>query len=529
MENIQQLEDSLLTPAAQVFLRTLHSQLNSRRLELLQLRQLRAEALRNGKPLQFLPETQSIRASAWQVAPCPPDLQNRRVEITGPAEAKMIVNALNSSADVFMVDFEDALSPTWQNLLQGQDALRFAVRRKLELNSNGKVYKLKEKLATLIVRPRGLHLDEPQVQINGLPISGSLFDFGLYFFHNAHELRLRNTGPYFYLPKMESHLEARWWNDVFVLAQQLLDLPQGTIRATCLIETIPAAFEMDEFLFELRDHAAGLNAGRWDYLFSFIKKHHHLASCVFPDRAQVTMTIPMMRSYCELLVQTCHRRGAHAIGGMSAFIPNRNEPEITANALKQVQADKKREANLGFDGTWIAHPDLADVARAEFAQVIGEKPHQKTVIPKGTVTAAQLLDCQIEGGTLTEKGIRANINVALLYIDRWLAGLGAAALHNLMEDAATAEISRSQLWQWVHHQSRLQTGLNFSAELYSTWQAEEAQKICHGKENLCADFAAVTGLLEKLVLPNEFADFLTTTAFANLRLRHHSPRQGGAQ
>ena len=432
----------LLSSEALHFLNELHRKFNSRRQELLNKRHLRAEELKKGGTLQFLSETKSIRESSWQVAAAPADLNDRRVEITGPAEAKMIINALNSSAKVFMADFEDSLSPTWFNLVEGQKALYQAVRKNLEFtNETGKQYRLQSKTATLVVRPRGWHLEEPNLQVSGEVMSGSLVDFGLYFFHNAKELLARGSGPYFYLPKMESHLEARLWNDVFNFAQDALKIPRGTIRATCLIETLPAAFEMEEILFELREHAAGLNAGRWDYIFSLIKKFHFNSKMILPDRAQVTMSTPFMKAYCDLLVRTCHRRGAHAMGGMSAFIPNRKEPEVTKQALMNVTQDKAREANLGFDGTWVAHPDLIAVAEVEFNKVLGSQPNQKNKIPAVEVKGPELLNTSIEGGAVSEAGVRSNIRVCLLYIEKWLGGLGAVALNNLMEDAATAEIS----------------------------------------------------------------------------------------
>ncbi len=438
----------------QIFLHQLHQKFNTRRLELLQKRKNRAEEIENGKNLDFLPETAEIRNADWKILGVPLALQDRRVEITGPAEPKMIINALNSDAKVFMADFEDSLSPTWENIITGHRALSEAVRGRLvHTNEEGKTYHLNVLPSKLVVRPRGLHLEEENFKVSGLATSGSLFDFGIYFFQNAHETIERGFGPYFYLPKLESHLEARWWNDVFNFAEKYLHLPTGTIKSTVLIETLPAAFEMDEILFELRDHVVALNAGRWDYIFSLIKKYKFNPEFLLPDRDQVTMTTDFMKSYCELLVQTCHRRGAHAIGGMSAFIPNRKEPEVTALALKKVAEDKKREATMGFDGTWVAHPDLIPTAAKEFNDVLGEKPHQKNILPQNKIQAINLLNTKIENAQITEAGICKNISVSIQYMNKWLQGQGAVAINNLMEDAATAEISRMQLWQWLRHQA----------------------------------------------------------------------------
>lgn len=509
----------VLSKEAVQFLIQLQRRFNPQRLELLRARRARAQELNEGKSLGFLPETKSIRNSVWQVAQAPMDLNDRRVEITGPAEPKMMINALNSGAKVFMADFEDSLAPTWSNLLEGQKALYQAVRRTLEYkNEAGKTYRLNSELATLVVRPRGLHLEEENYQVFGEPISASLFDFGLYFFHNAHELILRGSGPYFYLPKMESHLEARWWNQVFEFSQKYLEIPVGTIRATCLIETITAAFEMDEILYELRHHAAGLNAGRWDYIFSYIKKFHLKPEALLPDRAQVTMTTPFMQAYCELLVQTCHKRGAHAMGGMSAFIPNRKEPEVTKLALEKVAQDKAREVKLGFDGTWVAHPDLIPVAEIEFDKALGTHPNQKHILPNTRIEASQLLIPGIKGGQVTEAGVRNNINVALLYIEKWLGGLGAVALHNLMEDAATAEISRSQLWQWLYHRVTLDNGQVFTKELYNKWEKEEFEKI---DPTSAPHLSEALRILNRLVLSRDFAEFLTLESYSSLNRIHN--------
>jgi malate synthase len=506
----------ILTPEALAFVAELHRSFNPRRLELLQARQERQARLDAGELPDFLPETAEVRAGSWQVAPTPPDLDDRRVEITGPAEAKMMINALNSGAKVFMADLEDALSPTWANVVGGQVALRDAVRRELTFsNPDGKAYTLNDEIATLVVRPRGWHLDEAHVTVDGSPVSASLFDFGLYVFHNAAERLARGTAPYFYLPKLESHLEARLWNDVFVLAQDRLGVPRGSIRATVLIETILAAFEMDEILYELREHASGLNAGRWDYIFSLIKKFHDRPDFTLPDRAQVTMAVPFMRAYTQLLVQTCHRRGAHAIGGMSAFIPNRREPDVTANALEQVRIDKQREAGDGFDGTWVAHPDLVPVAAGVFDEILGERPNQKERMrPDVVASASDLLSVTIDGGAVTMAGVRANVSVALQYLAAWLGGNGAAAINNLMEDAATAEISRSQLWQWLHHAVPLDDGRPMTADLYASIRGEELARLQSGGPSSRLTDAA--RILDSLVLADAFEPFLTVIAYPYL-------------
>ncbi|HWU44724.1 MAG TPA: malate synthase A, partial [Bdellovibrio sp.] len=426
-----------------------------------------AKQLNHGAKLQQCEYTRDIREADWTVAKAPRDLNDRRVEITGPAEPKMIINALNSGAKVFMADFEDSLSPTWKNILLGQVSLKQAVRRTLQFQSeNGKVYSLNQRIATLVVRPRGLHLEEKNFQIRGQAISASLFDFGLYFYHNVHELLRRESGPYFYLPKLENHEEAKWWNDVFDFAQDRLKIPRGTIRATVLIETITAAFEMDEILYALKDHASGLNAGRWDYIFSLIKKFHARNEFITSDRQQITMITPFMEAYCRRLVQTCHKRQAHAIGGMSAFIPTKHDHEINRTAMQNVSLDKEREARMGFDGTWVAHPDLIFTAEAQFAKILKLRPHQKEVLPSMEIHDEDLLALPSSQGKITEQGVRTNINISLLYLDRWFSGAGAVALYNLMEDAATVEISRSQLWQWLHHSVKLSDGRILTSELY---------------------------------------------------------------
>jgi malate synthase len=452
--------DEILTPEALAFLTRLHDQFAGRRHERLDARMQRRAAIDNGRDLRFLDETRGIREDpSWRVAGPGPGLEDRRVEITGPTDRKMAINALNSGAKVWLADQEDATSPTWANVIGGQVTLFDAIRGQLAFTSpEGKEYSVShpEQSPTIVMRPRGWHLVEKHLRYvdpAGIasPASGSLVDFGLYFFHNAKELIARGSGPYFYLAKTENHLEARLWDDVFTFSENALGIPHGTIRATVLIETIPAAFEMDEILYELRDHAAGLNAGRWDYIFSIIKNFRGRgASFVLPDRSKITMTVPFMRAYTELLVQTCHKRGAHAIGGMSAFIPNRRNPAVTERALEQVAVDKRREADDGFDGTWVAHPDLIETARAEFDAVLGDRPNQvDRQRPEVHVEASDLLDLRIDG-EVTDEGVRANVSIPVHYLESWLRGVGAAAIDDLMEDAATAEISRSQLWQWMH-------------------------------------------------------------------------------
>ncbi len=452
--------EAVLTPNALQFVADLQRAFNPRRMELLQARTERQKRMDAGEMPGFLSETASIRSDGWQVAPAPADLNDRRVEITGPTERKMMINALNSGAKVFMADFEDALSPTWENVIEGQINCSDAIRRTISFqNPDGRRYQLNETIATLLVRPRGWHLVEKHVLVDGEPVSASLFDFGLYMFRNAKELLRRGSGPYFYLPKLESHKEARLWNDVFVFAQEKLGIAQGTVRATVLIETILGALEMEEILYELREHAAGLNAGRWDYIFSAIKKFAKREDQILPDRAQVTMTVPFMRAYTELMVRTCHKRGAHAIGGMAAFIPNRRDPEVTENALAKVREDKLREFGDGCDGTWVAHPDLVPIVLEVADGYLGDKPNQKERMREDVhVTDSQITDVGVPGGTITEDGLRLNVSVALQYMNAWLTGNGAAAINNLMEDAATAEISRSQIWQWIHHHAKLADG-----------------------------------------------------------------------
>lgn len=502
----------ILSSDALMFLFELHQHFDKARNSLLALRADRQRRLDQGEMPDFLMETEAVRTGDWQVASCPDDLQNRRVEITGPVEAKMMINALNSGSNVFMADFEDANSPTWTNCIEGQINLKAAVRRTLSFRSaEGKSYELKENPAVLLVRPRGLHLNEKHLLVDGEPISASLFDFGLYFFHNAHELLKRGSGPYFYIPKLESHKEARLWSEIFRFAEERMQIPFGTIRATVLLETILAAFEMDEILFELRNYASGLNAGRWDYMFSMIKKMNKDPDFMLPDRGQVTMEVPFMQAYCDLLVKTCHRRNAHAMGGMAAFIPSRRDKELNERALARVREDKERETRQGFDGTWIAHPDLVGVASEEFDRALGARPHQKEVLRSDVdVNARQLLDCRIEGGKVTEAGLRHNINVALQYMDNWLRGTGAAAIFNLMEDAATAEISRSQIWLWRTRGVVLDDGRTVNAELYQQIKEEELSKLI---ANGAGRLREAAELLDRLVLSEEFIEFLTIPAY----------------
>jgi malate synthase len=497
----------ILSLEALGFVADLERQFRRRRSELLQARAERQKVLDGGELPRFLDSTENVRKAEWRVAPAPADLMERKVEITGPVDRKMMINALNSGASLFMADFEDATSPTWENLIEGQANLIDAYRRTLSLETPDKSYRLNEQTARLIVRPRGWHLPERHLQVDDLPVSASLFDFGMYLFHGGRAALEAGTGPYFYLPKLESHLEARLWNDVFVYSQERLGIPRGTIKATVLIETILAAFEMDEILFELREHSAGLNAGRWDYIFSVIKKLRNHPEFVLPDRAQVTMTVPFMKAYTELLVATCHRRGAHAIGGMAAFIPNRRDPEVTERALAKVTEDKTREAAQGCDGTWVAHPDLVPVARACFDRVLGDAPNQLDRVRDDVkVGADDLLDVEVDGGRVTEMGVRANVNVGIRYLAAWLAGTGAAALDNLMEDVATAEISRSQIWQWVHHGVALDDGRRVDAELVRAIAREEMAEMTGNVEEAWTVF-------EKVALEPEFVEFLTLPAY----------------
>jgi malate synthase len=482
----------ILTEDARAFVTRLHRELNPVRLELLERRQERQRELDAGALPGFLPETRAIREGDWRVAPAPADLRDRRCEITGPVERKMMINALNSGARVFMADFEDANSPTWSNVLEGQQNVRDAVRREIALDTGEKSYRLNDETATLIIRPRGWHLPERHFMVDGEPVSASLFDFGLTFFHNARELLERGSGPYFYLPKLESHLEARLWAQAFTLAEEELGVPQGSIRCTVLIETILAAFEMEEILYELRDYGCALNAGRWDYIFSVIKKFR-TRDWLLPDRVQVTMAVPFLRAYTELLVRSCHRRGAHAIGGMAAFIPSRKDPEVNRVALAKVREDKERESSSGFDGTWVAHPDLVPVATEVFDAVLGERPNQIDRLREDVVpNEAALLSIPETPGEITEAGLHTNVSVGVRYLDAWLQGVGAAAIDNLMEDAATAEISRSQVWQWVR------AGRFDEAQVRREVAAVEAG--AEAKE-LFAELALAPDLVEFLTLP----------------------------
>jgi malate synthase len=511
----------VLTPDALDFLGRLHREVEPTRLERLAWRAEMAEKLRNGGSFHFLAGTADTRNSAWRVADVPPDLRVRKVEITGPTDRKMVINALNSGASIYMADFEDANTPTWHNMVDGQQNLIDAVNGTISFkNPDGREYKLAEKTATLVVRPRGWHLVERHLTIDGAPISGAVFDFGLYVFHNARRLLERGSGPYFYLPKMESHREARLWNQIFDWTERELDLGSGTIKATVLVEVLPLAFEMEETLYELRDHSAGLNAGRWDYMFSIIKKLGDRKEFILPDRGQVAMTVPFMRAYTELLVKTCHKRGAFALGGMAAFIPNRRDPAVTESALAKVRDDKKREATDGFDGTWVAHPDLVETAMSEFDRALGPKQNQlDRQRPEVDITAAQLLDVRIPGGTITDAGLRTNVSVGIQYIASWLRGTGAAAINNLMEDAATAEISRSQVWQWIHHGVPLAEGRRVTAELVRDIERQELEKI----KSAVGDDAFSKGryddareIFDGVALSKEFKEFLTIPAYEKI-------------
>jgi malate synthase len=482
----------ILTPEALAFVAALQREFGGERSRLLAARVERQAELDGGALPDFLPETREVRESDWQVAPAPADLQDRRVEITGPVDRKMVINALNSGACVFMADFEDANSPTWQNNVDGHVNLLDANNGTISLDTGEKRYELGDDPAVLVVRPRGWHLPEKHVLVDGEPISGSLFDFGLYVFHNR-------ARPWFYIPKLENHLEARLWNKVFDFAEDELELPRGSIKATVLIETVLAAFEMDEILYELREHIVGLNAGRWDYLFSLIKKFRTRPDFVLPDRAQLTMTTPFMRAYTELLVKTCHRRGAHAMGGMAAFIPSRRDPEVNERALAKVREDKVREAGDGFDGTWVAHPDLVPVATEEFDRVLGDAPNQlERHRDDVDVGASDLLDLRVDGGEITDEGLRTNVSVGIRYLESWLRGVGAAAIDNLMEDAATAEISRSQIWQWVQH---------------GQVTPERVREVLDAELPDGGRFAEARELFERVSLGDEFVEFLTLPAY----------------
>ena len=516
--------DEILTPGALALLARLQRELGQRRAGLLADRVTRQDQLSAGAMLDFLDGTRGIREDlSWRVAPPAPGLVDRRVEITGPTDRKMTINALNSGARVWLADFEDANTPLWDNMVTGQLNLKDALDRKIDFTSDeGKAYQLKPdaELATIVVRPRGWHLDEKHLLVDGQRVSGSLFDFDLYFFHCAQRQLDKGKGPYFYLAKMESHREARLWNDAFVIAQEVLGIPRGTIRATVLIETIPAAFEMQEILYELREHSAGLNAGRWDYLFSIIKKFRTRGQgFVLPERNAVTMTAPFMRAYTELLVSTCHGRGAHAMGGMAAFIPSRRDPQVNEIALAKVRDDKTRESRDGFDGSWVAHPDLVPICREVFDGVLGDQANQLGKLREDvSVTAADLLSIDKTPGGITEAGLRNNISVGLQYLANWLAGNGAVAIFNLMEDAATAEISRSQVWQWMHNDISLAEGPMITRDLVERLIGEELATIReqHGDAFDAARYDEATALFTEVALADDYADFLTIPAYERM-------------
>ncbi|KKI93533.1 malate synthase [Bacillus sp. SA1-12] len=509
----------VLTEEAMQFIEKLERNFGTRRNELLQRRIERQREIDQGKFPCFLPETEHIRNGDWKVAPIPEDLQDRRVEITGPVDRKMVINALNSGAKVFMADFEDATSPSWENVMSGQVNLKDAVRRTISFeNENGKIYQLNEEIATLKVRPRGWHLEEKHIELEGKRVSASLVDFGLFFFHNAKYLIKRGSAPYFYLPKMENHLEARLWNDVFCFAQDELNIPRGTIKATVLIETIMAAFEMDEILYELKEHSAGLNCGRWDYIFSYLKKLKNCETVILPDRAQVTMTVGFMKSYSLLAIQTCHKRNAHAMGGMAAQIPIKHNPEANEQAFEKVRADKEREATDGHDGTWVAHPALVKVAMKVFDRHM-KTPNQIHRKREDVIVKAEDL-LEVPDGTITESGVRTNIDVGIRYLASWLSGRGAAPIHHLMEDAATAEISRAQVWQWIRHaRGILDDGRKLTFELYEQLRDEEIRKM---QEELGetvfqkGKFNEAIAVFDELVKSDVFIDFLTIPSYEKL-------------
>lgn len=509
---------TILTDGALSFLSDLHHQFDDERRGLLAARDQRQHDLDAGTGFDFLPETVDVRAGSWKVGQIPSDLMDRRCEITGPTDRKMVINALNCGARVFMADFEDSNSPTWSNMIEGQVNLRDAIRRDVDFTApNGKDYALNDSTATLMVRPRGLHLEESHIVVGDDAMSASLVDFGLYLFHNAIELASRGSGPYFYLPKLESHHEARWWNSVFVAAQSAFGLEIGTIKATVLVETIPAAFEMDEILFELKEHSVGLNAGRWDYIFSIIKKNRKADGFVLPDRSQINMTVPFMRAYTDLLISTCHRRGAHAMGGMAAFIPSRRDEAINAVAIAKVTEDKAREAADGCDGTWVAHPDLVPVATAIFDDILGSSPNQIERKRKDVdVTATDLSNFAVDGGSITDEGVSQNIDVAIRYMASWLTGTGAAAIYNLMEDAATAEISRSQIWQWVRSGATTTSGVLITPALVTKIADRETEGIRTEIGHQAYEsgrFDEARELFERVSLAEDFPEFLTLPAY----------------
>jgi malate synthase len=511
--------EEILTPEALKFVVDLERRFGPRRRELLVARAERQKRLDAGERPDFLPQTAEIRKSNWRVGPLPADLLDRRVEITGPVDRKMIINALNSGASAFMADFEDSNTPTWSNLIDGHINLRDAVRRSISYTdpATNKAYKLNPQVAVLLVRPRGWHLPEKHVFVDGQPMSGSLFDFGLYFFHNAKELLARGSGPYFYLPKMESHLEARLWNDVFIYAQEAFGIPRGTAKATVLIETILATFELDEILYELREHSSGLNCGRWDYIFSFIKKFASDPAAVLPDRGRVTMTTHFLRSYSKLVIKTCHRREVHAMGGMSAYIPNKRDAAANQIAMEQVRADKEREASDGHDGTWVAHPGLVPLAKEVFDRYMPMPNQIDRKLDDVQITAADLLE--VPKADITEAGLRQNIAVGIGYLESWLRGVGCVPLFNLMEDAATAEISRAQLWQWIHQKANLNDGRQVTLELCLRTIDEELAKFRRsvGEEQFLAGrYQDAANLLRDLIRSNRFIEFLTLPAYDRL-------------
>ena len=513
---LQAAYKEMLTEEALYFIRALHLRFNPHRKTLLQERETVQQKIDQGWKPCFLPETAGIRNSEWLIAPIPDDIKDRRVEITGPVDRKMIINAMNSGAKIFMADFEDSHSPHWDNVIDGQINLRDAINRTISFVNaeNDKEYKLNEKTATLFVRPRGWHLDEKHIEIDGEPISGSLLDFGLYFFHNAKNLLNNGSGPYFYLPKLESYKEARLWDDVFVFSQNYCGVPYGSIKATVLVETILASFQLHEILWELKDHSAGLNCGRWDYIFSFIKKFRNIPGHIFPDRSQVTMTVPCMRAYTQLVVQTCHQRGAHAIGGMAAQIPVKGDEEANAMAIAKVKADKLREVRDGHDGTWVAHPGLVSVAKEIFDTYMPAPCQLHVKREDFRCTEKELL--QLPDGTITEEGLRHNINVGILYLESWLRGNGAAAIYNLMEDAATAEICRTQVWQWVHHKAKLVDGRTITHGLYEDLRDDEIEKIQHAVGSHAyqqGEFTQAICIFNKLVVQDKWEDFLTLAAY----------------
>jgi malate synthase len=509
--------ETILTPEALALVAKLHRAFEPRRQELLKARAERTKRLDAGERPDFLEATKSVREGDWKIAQLPKDLECRRVEITGPVERKMIINALNSGADSYMTDFEDSNAPNWDNQITGQLNLKDAVRRTISLEQNGKSYKLNDKVATLIVRPRGWHLDEKHVSVDGQRVSGGIFDFALYLFHNAKELISRGTGPYFYLPKMESHLEARLWNDIFVAAQEGVGIPRGTIRATVLIETILAAFEMDEILYELREHSSGLNAGRWDYIFSAIKKFKNDKDFCLADRSQITMTVPFMRAYALQLLKTCHRRNAPAIGGMSALIPIKNDAAANDKAMAGVRSDKHRDATDGYDGGWVAHPGLVPIAMEEFVKVLGDKPNQiGKQRPDVNVAGKDLLDFRPEA-PITEAGLRNNINVGIHYLGSWLDGNGCVPIHNLMEDAATAEISRSQVWQWIRSpKGKLDDGRKVTAELVRELTAQELDKVKAAVGGNTKPYERAAQIFEQMSTSENFVDFLTLPLYEEI-------------